>query len=75
MPPQLLVYVAWEEVAHRHDRLNVGPPKFDPVRSEAIVQKGKDFKIVISGPLYPKPDMSAIAKYKCLRILFPLMKK
>ena len=59
---KLLVYVAWEEVAHRQDRLNVGPPKFDPDRSEAIVQKGKDFKIVISGPLYPKPDMSAIAK-------------
>lgn len=59
---KLLVYVAWEEVAHRQNRLNVGPPKFDPDRSEGVVQKGKDFKIVISGPLYPKPDMDAIAK-------------
>lgn len=57
---KMLVYVAWEEVAHRQDRMNVGPPAFDPERSEGVVQKGKDFKIVISGPLYPKPDLDLI---------------
>ena len=57
---KMLVYVAWEEVAHRQDLMNVGPPAIDPERSEGVVQKGKDFIIVISGPLYPKPDLDLI---------------
>ena len=51
----MLVYVAWEEVAHRQDRMNVGPPFDLAVRGRRA--EGKDFKIVISGPLYPKPDL------------------
>ena len=67
---KLLVYVAWEEVAHRQDRLNVGPPKFDPVRSEAIVQKGKDFKLSSQALCIHNLTWLLSPRYKCLRILF-----
>lgn len=61
---KLLVYTVWEEIAYRQDRMNVGPPKFDPEASEGIVKPGHDFRIVLSGPLFPEPDLAEILKLK-----------
>ena len=61
---KLLVYTVWEEIAYRQGRMNVGPPRFDPEESEGVVQPGHDLRIVLSGPLYPEPDLDQIVNLK-----------
>ena len=57
---KLLVYTVWEEIAYRQGRMNVGPPRFDPEESEGVVKLGHDLRIVLSGPLYPEPNLDQI---------------
>lgn len=61
---KLLVYTVWEEIAYRQGRLNVGPPKFNTEESEGVVKAGHDLRIVLSGPLYPEPDLAQIMNIK-----------
>ena len=61
---KLLVYTVWEEIAYRQGRMIVGPPIFDPEESEGVVKPGHDLRIVLSGPLYPEPDLDQIVNLK-----------